>query len=145
MGENDCNHLSLESSAIQAHLTMLQSVIERMASRSASAKTWCVTLVSAIVVIVPETGPSVLAITVIPIIMFFSLDTYYLSLEKGFRKSYVNFVNKLHEGNLKTEDLYVVKSTGGRFKLFWDSAFSFSVWPFYGTIVGVSVIVTELI
>jgi len=41
---------------VQSHLTILQAVIQRMASNSASSKTWCVTLVSAILVIVADKG-----------------------------------------------------------------------------------------
>lgn len=137
--------LSLGSSAVQAHLGMLQSVIERMASRSASAKTWCVTLVAAIVVVVPETGAGPLAISVIPILMFFVLDAYYLGLEKGFRKTYEVFVEKLHKSELETEDVFIVKTTGSPWGLFWDSTLSFSIWPFYGTLLAVVVVVTEFI
>jgi hypothetical protein len=30
------------SQAIQAHLTIIQSIIQRMASNSSSCKTWCI-------------------------------------------------------------------------------------------------------
>ena len=38
--------------AVQAHLGIVQSVIQRMSANSASCKTWCITLVSAILVVV---------------------------------------------------------------------------------------------
>lgn len=44
------------SQAIQTHLEITQSVIQRMAVNSASCKTWCITLVSAILVIVADKG-----------------------------------------------------------------------------------------
>jgi len=36
------------SQAVQSHLSIIQSVIQRMASNSTSSKAWCITLVSAI-------------------------------------------------------------------------------------------------
>ena len=43
-----------ESPAIQAHLGIAQSVIQRMAANSASCKAWCIGLVSAILVVVAD-------------------------------------------------------------------------------------------
>ena|SRR3989338_243886 len=44
------------SQAVQSHLTILQAVIQRMANNSSSSKAWCITLVSAILVIVADKG-----------------------------------------------------------------------------------------
>ena len=74
-------------SSIQSHLTMLQSIIQRMAGNAASCKTWCITLVSAIVVAVADKGhPQLLWIALLPIPVFAALDVYYLALEKSFRE-----------------------------------------------------------
>jgi len=43
-----------ESPSVQAHLGILQGVIERMASNSTSSKSWCITIVSAILVVVAD-------------------------------------------------------------------------------------------
>lgn len=40
-----------ENSAIQAHVNMLQGVINRMANNSANCKTWAITIISAILVL----------------------------------------------------------------------------------------------
>jgi hypothetical protein len=59
-----------------------------MASNSASCKAWCITLVSAILVIVADKGkPQHALITIIPTVLFLVLDTYYLAIEM-FRQSY---------------------------------------------------------
>ena len=44
-------NLDVESSAVQAHLTIMQGVIQRMAENSRSCKVWCVTLVAATLVL----------------------------------------------------------------------------------------------
>lgn len=125
------------SQAVQSHLTILQSVIQRMATNSSSSKAWCVTLVSAILVIVADKGkPQYAWLALIPTILFLVLDAYYLGLERGFRNAYNAFIKKLHEQTLQPEDLFVVVPQGGVLRLFFLSLLSFSVWPFYGTLAG---------
>ncbi len=92
-----------DSAAVQAHLNIAQSVIQRMAANSAACKTWCITLVSAILVIVADKGkPHYALIGVIPTILFLVLDSYYLALEKMLRHSYNNFIEKLHTGEVSS-------------------------------------------
>ena len=124
------------SSAVQKHLEIMQGVIRRMATNSFSLKTWCITIVSAILVVVAtKDKPDYVLIALIPIVMFCGLDMYYLALERGFRKAYENFVCKLHAGVLTDDDMYVVKPLGNTW-LLWIGAFpSHSIWPFYIVIV----------
>lgn len=121
---------SENSPSVQTHLSILQGVVQRMASNSASCKTWCITTVSAILVIVVNKNNSFnVWIALFPAFMFFTLDVYYLSLEKGFVKAYKDFVSKLHSGELKIEDLYSVVPS--KKKYLWNSIKSFSIWGFY--------------
>lgn len=124
-----------ESPAAQAHLGITQSVIQRMASNSASSKAWCITLVSAILVIVADKGkPNYALIAAIPTVLFLVLDTYYLALERSFRQSYNTFIEKLHGGQVVAADLYAVTPAGSLVKTFLQSLGSFSIWPFYLTL-----------
>lgn len=124
------------SQSVQAHLGITQSIIQRMAANSASCKAWCITLVSAILVIVAEKSkPSYAYIAIVPTILFFILDSYYLALEKAFRQSYNNFIDKLHNETIDAKDLYVISPQGGLFKMFLKAHCSFSVWPFYITLI----------
>jgi len=107
-----------------------------MASNSSSSKAWCITLVSAVLVIVADKGkPNYAWIALIPTFLFFVLDAYYLGLEKGFRDSYNNFIDKLHRGVLQPSDLYAVVPQGSLLKQFAKSLASFAVWPFYLTLL----------
>ena len=54
--EQTASPLSETSPSVHAHLSILQSVIQRMASNSTSCKTWFITVVSAILVIVADKG-----------------------------------------------------------------------------------------
>lgn len=129
------------SQAVQSHLGIIQSVIQRMSSNSSSCKAWCITLVSAILVIVADKGkPQYALIAIIPTVLFLALDTYYLALERMFRKSYNNFIEKVHNGKVVSSDLYSVIPEGNLYKNFFSSLLSFSIWPFYLTLIAMIVI-----
>lgn len=129
-----------DSPSIQTHLGIIQSVIQRMASNSSSCKAWCVTLVSAILVIVADKGkPEYAWIAMLPTIVFAALDAYYLALEKSFRNSYNDFISKVHNRTLIESDLYSVIPKGSMSYLQWESVKSFSVWGFY---ISLAVLIT---
>lgn len=134
-----------ESLSIQTHLGIIQNVIHRMSSNSASCKAWCISLVAAILVIVADKGrPEYAWIALLPTIVFASLDAYYLALEKAFRNSYSRFISRLHKKQLTEEDLYSVTPVGDTFSLQVESYKSFSVWGFYISLV-VLIAITKFI
>ena len=134
---DNCN-LDVESSAVQKHLEIMQGMVQRLAENSRSCKVWCVTLVSAILVLVARTGNAEHAlIALAPTALFYVLDAYYLGLERRFRNSYDSFVAKVQRAGAKASDLYTITpsgSTGGQF--LWAMFRSFSVLPFYTVVVG---------
>jgi hypothetical protein len=127
--------LSVDSVSVQSHLTMLQGIINRLAANSASCKTWCVTLVSALAVVAADKqNLNVLLVAAIPILLFAALDAYYLGLERRFRECYESFAKKLHDGRATIDDVFVVAPQlplRGFFTEAFASFWSFSVWPFY--------------
>lgn len=134
-----------ESASVQTHLGILQNVIQRMAVNSSASKTWCITLVSAILVIVADKGnPDYAFIAFLPTLVFAALDAYYLALEKAFRSEYNEFISKLHNKNLTEVDLYSVAPKGDVSALQWQSLQSFSVWGFYASLL-VLIFITKLI
>lgn len=125
-----------ESSAVQTHLKIMQGVIERMAENSRACKIWCVTLVSASLILVAITdNPDYILVALVPIVMFLILDTYYLALERAFRGSYNTFVEELKNDNISSSDLYIVKPTGTLPRLFMHSLRSFSIYIFYPILI----------
>lgn len=134
-----------ESPSIQTHLGILQNVIQRMAANSSASKAWCVTLVSAVLVIVADKGkPDFAYIALLPAFVFAALDAYYLALEKAFRNSYNDFISKLHNKTLTEEDLYSVSPKGNMSSLQLASLKSFSVWGFYLSLI-VLIFITKYI
>lgn len=132
---SDNVHLDATSTSVQAHLGIIQQVIQRMSGNSASCKAWCITLVSAILVIVADKdNPDLAFLAFIPVVLFLALDSYYLALERAFRASYNTFIDKLHEDRIEPSDLYSVEPSGGLAAHVYASLFSFSVWPVYLTL-----------
>ena len=138
--------LNENSSAVQAHLTMMQGVINRMAENSRSCKVWCVTLVAATLVLVARTGePQHALIALVPTLLFLVLDAYYLALERSFIRSQNTFVAKLHRGELESADIYRVIPSGMGLPLVVRCLLgSVSIWPFY-LLVAVTVLLTWLL
>lgn len=133
--------LSAESSAVQAHLGMMQGVIERMASNSRSCKVWCVTLVAAVLVLIARTGePQHALLAVVPTTLFLLLDMYYLALERAFSASYHNFVEELNHQGAAPQNLYAISPAGSVPGRFLSSLSSFSIWPFYVVMVATTLL-----
>lgn len=138
--------LNEESSAVQAHLTIMQGVINRMAENSRSCKVWCVTLVAATLVLVARTGePQHALIALVPTLLFLFLDSYYLALERAFIRSQNTFVAKLQRDELDRTDVYRVIPTGMGWRLVGHCLFgSVSIWPFY-LLVAITILLTWLL
>jgi hypothetical protein len=114
---------------------MLQQIISRLANNSSNCKTWCITITTAILVLVVGEGRfSAVYIGYIPIILFFFLNAYYLSLERDFRAQYNAFIQRLNGAEISTEDIFAIKPKVGfwhRFRVVGRAFFSLSIWPFY--------------
>jgi hypothetical protein len=138
----------LERSAVQAHINMLQGIINRMASNSANCKTWAITILAAMLVLVVENKicSDKLWVCYIPIGLFFFLDCFYLGLERNFIKKQNDFISKIHNGENFENELFVVKKLNEKWyqkvwaaikkffcQLLWTlkAIFSFSIIPFY--------------
>lgn len=142
--QSETKKYGAESDAVRAHLSILQAVIQRMAGNSASCKTWCITLVAAMLVLVTRTETTnYVPLAFVPAVLFLFLDTYYLALERAFRGSYNAFVGKLHKGEVALSDLYVVHQ-GRIARQFAQSLRSFAILPFYIVLVILIVLVWKL-
>ena len=85
--------LDPESPSVRGRLSLLQGVINRMAANSSSCKTWCISIVAAILLLVARADTAAYALlALIPSLLFFYLDAYYLTHEKAFRDAYNAFV-----------------------------------------------------
>lgn len=141
-------NLTTESNSVQTYLNTLQNIITRMANNSVSCKTWCISLVSAILVVVADKNkPNYVWISLIPIILFLLLDAYYLAQERSFRDVYNKFVENMHTGKAEIKDLFVLKPivSSNVVKSLCEASFSFSVYPFYLTLLVTAIIARYII
>jgi len=71
------------------HLEMIQNVTMRMASNSFMLKGWAVTLVAGTFFLsARESNTLLYLVAFLPILLFWFLDSYYLQLERKYRKLY---------------------------------------------------------
>lgn len=124
--------IDTESVSVHTHLALIQNVMQRMASNSAACKTWCITLVSAILVMIVDKGKEeFIYLGLFPIIIFALLDMYYLGLERAFKDTYDQFIYKLHSNILVIDDLYMIKPTDRNTCSLMKCGASPSIWIFY--------------
>ena len=108
-----------------AHLNMLQGIIGRMASCSSSVKNFAITISAAsLALAIDKSIDAPLLIAFGAILLFGTLDAYYLAMERGFRETYNHVAGK----PLNTAcDLRIDAASSDLLK----AAGSVSVWPFY--------------
>src|ERR1044071_1280932 len=89
--------LNETSPSVQAHLGIIQNVIQRMGGNSTACKTWCITIVAGLLIVIADKNkPHLALLALLPTLLFLGLDIFYLALEKGFRNSYNDFIRKVH-------------------------------------------------
>lgn len=71
------------------HLQFIQGVITRMNTNSTSMKGWMVAIVSALLALYANSSnPTYLWVAIIPVVLFWIFDTYYLRIERQYRMLY---------------------------------------------------------
>lgn len=112
------------------HLEMIQTTVSRMANNSFLIKGWSVTLVAALFALAAkDSEQNYVYISYLPVVMFWSLDGYFLNQEKLFRKLYDSVrVNTQTDFSMNT--LPFAKSCK-----WMDTAFSQTLLLFHGAIL----------
>lgn len=124
------------------HLEMIQSIIARLASNSFNMKGWCITLVSALLALRLNTeNVCVNVVLLVPIVLFWLLDGYYLYLERSYRK-YYEHVRLLDEKDINFSMKPLKDSGFDNVKTFVSSLFSVSViWLYFIVFIIVAIII----
>lgn len=114
------------------HLEFIQNIINRMNANSFYIKGWTVTIVSAILAIYASTkNCNFVLVAIFPSVIFWFLDTYYLTQERRFRALY-NDVAKVTDNpkKIKTFEMRPDFYTEGKFK-YCEVFFSTTIIMFY--------------
>ncbi|WP_238881607.1 hypothetical protein [Clostridium sp. YIM B02551] len=121
------------------HLELIQGIISRMANNSFLLKGWAITLVAAMFALAAkDSNNKYIILTYFPVLMFWILDSYFLSQETYFRKYYEEVRNK-NEDDID----FSMKSQKIKWNIIeWAKAcVSLTIGIFYGTIIILLIVV----
>ena len=119
-------------SAVIKTKEMYQAIITRMAGNSAACKQWCIPLVTAILVFaVKEKTYSLIWLTLIPVLICYCLDVYYLMLENRFRAGFNQAASKIAQQTFTRADLFNLSPAGCQRQLLLKAFTSPATWPVY--------------
>lgn len=120
------------------HLEFIQSTITRMNQNSFQIKGWMITLVSALLALYASSEKVVyILIAIVPAIVFWFLDAYYLQQERRFRGVY-NDVARLSPDNSRINvrefEMPIQKYQCGKY-CYFNVLFSKTIFPLYGIVI----------
>lgn len=128
------------------YISLLQENINRMASNSANCKTWLVTILAALLAIQISLQElqGILWIALVPAVLFYVLDSYYLGLEHRLIKIEGIFVKHEKTDESLSSLLYNFNTKGimSDRKATWKAMWSVSTFPFYITIILIIVVIS---
>jgi len=115
------------------HLNMIQEIITRMGNNSFALKQWSVGIMVAIYAFAGESSHKAVIVTIIPLIVFWLLDAYYLMLERKFRCLY-DEVRKKKEDEIDFDMSFKfirINMNDIKKYCFLKILFSKTIWSFY--------------
>jgi hypothetical protein len=110
------------------HLEMLQSLISRMASYGASFKSYCITVVTAVIGFAFTLHrPSVAALALLPLLTFAMADAQYLCVERRFR----GLFDQVRKESWDAMPSFEINLKNAPTESYWIAAVSWSIVSFY--------------
>lgn len=126
------------------YLEFLQNIITRMGNNSFLVKGWAITIVSALLGFFANNKISFkelsnIIILLVPIVGFLVLDSYYLRLERIFRKKYETVVEEINKGTFNGTNIFKIsgKNTKNEKTNFMNVICSGTILLTYGPIVAI--------
>lgn len=120
------------------HLEFIQSTITRMNQNSFQIKGWMITIVSALLALYARSEKKLyIFIAIVPAIVFWFLDAYYLQQERRFRGVYNDVADLSTENsrvNVRAFEMPIQKYKGGKY-CYFRILFSKTIFPLYGIVI----------
>jgi hypothetical protein len=124
-----------DSPATTAHIALLQGIITRLANNSASSKTWCLTLVAALLSLAGAAhAPQMVHATLVPIFIFGFVDVMYLATEVAYRNLYTRVVQSIRDGAYAKNAVYEARARPDAGCVIWAIG-SWSIIPYYALVI----------
>lgn len=129
--------------AVAKHLDFIQGVVTRMANNSFLLKGWALTVAGAFYGFAAKgSSVRVAAIGLMPVLVFWGLDAYYLRQERLFRKLY-DAVRAVPPAEPPVAPYSMnTQPYQGQVASWLKVAFSRTEWPYYGVIFVIGVVLT---
>ncbi len=122
----------MEQEKIQ-HLEFIQNIINRMNTNSFQIKEWMITIVSALLALYASSNNvTYIFVAIIPTLLFWYLDAYYLQQERKFRELYDDVLPD--DSGISLFSMPIHNYTDCKCSL-WSTFFSKTIGWLYGTIV----------
>jgi len=135
--------LSVEKELFLKELDFIQNVIKRMANNSFLIKGWTISLVL-IAMLLSKTIMDKL-LSLFPCIVFWYLDSYFLQLERCYRKLYNWVIENRPNTNELLFDLNAKQRFGKDVDPIPNIMFSSSNLPFYGVVIALIIFIIILL
>lgn len=134
------------SSDKKEHLKMIEDIITRMASNSFLIKGWTVTLLSALLIFADsKNNICFIWIAIIPILIFWYLDAFYLQLERKYRKLYdcvqQDYINCFKQNYEEQIPIFNMNTKNMNVENVFRIMFSKSIVSIYSTILIITSVV----
>ena len=126
-----------------SHLNMIQNIITRMGNNSFALKGWAVGIMIAVYAFAGKSNVKTVIVTIMPLIVFWFIDTYYLMLERKYRRLYDEVRNtdeKDIDFSMNLSDIKIDLKDVKRYA-FFNIFFSKSVLPFYLTCIATTLVI----
>ena len=137
--------LKHSDSAVIKTMEMYQAIITRMAGNSAACKQWGIPLATAILVFaVKEKTYSLIWLTLIPVLICYCLDAYYLMLENRFRAGFNQAAAKIAQQTFSPSDLFNLSPAGCKRQLLVKAFTSPATWPVYSGLLALLLLACKL-
>ena len=120
------------------HLEFIQTVITRMNQNSFQIKGWMITIVSALLSLYASSGKQIyILVAIVPTVIFWFLDTYYLQQERKFRGVYNDVAGLSPEDSrvdVRDFEMPIQKYQCGRY-CYFNVLISRTILPLYGVVI----------
>lgn len=126
-----------------SHLNMIQSIITRMGNNSFALKGWAVGIMIAVYAFAGNSNVKAVIVTLMPLIVFWFVDTYYLMLERKFRCLYDDVRikdDKDIDFSMNPNDVKINLDEAKKYG-FFSIFFSKSVLPFYLVCIATTLVI----
>ena len=139
--EDNCNKIEI----VHKELEFIQGCIERMARNSFMIKGWAIVITIAFLGFMGSKKDIDIIMSIfiiLPVIILWSLDGYFLYIERCYRKLYKERVNiRVYHQVSTYRDYYDLNHTVIKSEKIFNAVFSKTLMPFYVIIIAILIII----